>query len=105
MISFPTKWSYVILSMCDAETVAYMIEQGTDLHGDVLALRDAADTPPARVRRYSRSPASLDATTRSSSKWVPGTASSTGSWMNGFSPRCSGHRSQSEGGPQDGIKI
>lgn len=36
---------YVILSMCDAETVAYMIEQGTDLHGDVLALRDAADTP------------------------------------------------------------
>ncbi|WP_143536781.1 hypothetical protein [Rubricoccus marinus] len=36
---------YVLLSMCDAETVAYMIEQGTDLHGDVLALRDAADTP------------------------------------------------------------
>ena len=36
---------YVILSMCDAETVAYMIEQGTDLHGEVLALRDAADTP------------------------------------------------------------
>ena len=36
---------YVILSMCDAETVAYMMEQGTDLHGDVLALRDAADTP------------------------------------------------------------
>ena len=36
---------YVILSMCDAETVAYMIEQGTDLHGDVLALRDMADTP------------------------------------------------------------
>jgi hypothetical protein len=35
---------YVILAMCDAETVAYMIKQGTDLHGDVLALRDAADT-------------------------------------------------------------
>lgn len=36
---------YVILAMCDAETVAWMIEQGFDLHGDVLALRDAADTP------------------------------------------------------------
>lgn len=39
------KVRYVLLSMCDAETVAYMIEQGTRLHGEVLALRDAADTP------------------------------------------------------------
>lgn len=35
---------YVILAMCDPETVAYMVEQKTDLHGDVLAIRDEADT-------------------------------------------------------------
>lgn len=34
---------YVILAMCDPDTVAYMIKQGTRLHGDVLAIRDAAD--------------------------------------------------------------
>jgi hypothetical protein len=36
---------YVILAMCDAETVAWMLEQGYALHGDVLALRDADDVP------------------------------------------------------------
>lgn len=36
---------YVILAMCARETVDYMLSQGTRLHGDVLALRDAEDTP------------------------------------------------------------
>lgn len=36
---------YVVVAMCDAETVAYLIGQGSDLHGDVLAIRDADDTP------------------------------------------------------------
>ncbi len=36
---------YVILAMCPAEIVSGFREQGIDLHGDVLAIRDAADRP------------------------------------------------------------
>lgn len=35
---------YVLLAMCDAETVAYLRAQGVTLNGDVLAIRDFADT-------------------------------------------------------------
>jgi hypothetical protein len=35
---------FVLLAGCSAGTVAYMREHGVDLYGDVLAIRDAADT-------------------------------------------------------------
>jgi len=37
----------VLLAGCSAETVAYMRENGIDLYGDVLAIRDIVDTEAA----------------------------------------------------------